>query len=320
MSVTRAEIVARCLPILEAAKNGKPAEDTFVELKSALPKDEKAARGIAGSANAAGGEPVIWLVGIDEKTRQVVGASKEELSAWYPRLKRYFDGPAPTLSLVENIPVDNNVVVAMVFGTDEGPYVVNLGPDTRDTPWREGNRTRSAYRQELLRTLAGPSLLPTVDLTSAAFRSERDDTGQVHRFIFYAHLYVKPRTDRTLVFPRHDCAAHIEIDGCLPRTPFDTIWLFAADDKNSVVPDDVKVDRPRALCLMAFIGPVFDPKGQQAEVTMSLLPVNAGHPIVVRHEIALEPDPVPSVKARPAERVQDPWAATPLRDFGQNVW
>jgi len=309
MSMTRGELLARCLPILEAAKQGKPVEDSFVELKSQLPQDDKAAGGVAAAANAAGGEEVVWLVGIDEKSHKVEGAPKDELSAWYPRLGHFFDGPAPKLSMVENIHTEGKTVVAMVFETDEAPYVINKGPDCRDIPWREGNRTRSAYRQELLRTLAGLSLLPVVDVTSAAFRTERNSSGQVCRIIFHAQIYVKPRNERRLVFPRHDCRAYVEVPGSLPKTPFEYIWLSPAEDrlKNSVVPDDVSVDRPKALYLMAFIGPVFGLNGQKAMVEMSLLPVNSSHPVVIRHELTLAVEPDLPKRFPETGHDNDPW-------------
>jgi len=309
MSMTRGELLARCIPILDAAKEGKPVEDSFVELKSELPQEEKAARGLAGLANAASGEPVIWLVGIDEKSHKVVGAPKVEFSSWYPRIQRLFDGPAPKLSMNENIPTGDQVVVAMVFETDDAPYVVTMGHDYRDIPWREGNRTRSAYRQELLRTLVGPSLLPAVEVTSAAFRTERDSSGQLSRIIFEALMYVKPRNDRTLVFPRHDCKAHVEIPGSLPQTPFAPIWLSPAENrlKNSVVPDDVTVDKPKMIWLMAFIGPVFGFNGQKANVEISLLPVNASQPVVIRHELTLQVEPEIAERPRQPGNAIDPW-------------
>jgi len=315
MSVKRSELLARCIPILDAAKDGKPVEDSFVELKSELPEEAKAARVLAGSANAAGGESVIWLVGIDEKSRKVVGASKDELSSWYPSLERSFDGPAPKLSMVENIPTGSQIVVAMVFETDEAPYVVTRGQDSRDVPWREGNRTRSAYRQELVRTLDAPSLLPVVDVPSAAFRSKRDSSGHVSQIIFHAQIYVKPRNDRTVVFPRHDCKAFVEIPGSLPKTPFDSIWLFPAEDrlKNSVVPDDVNFNGPKALYLMAFIGPVFGFNGQKAKVEVSLLPVNSRQPVVIQQEVTLQVEPETTKRLHQEANDIDPWKPRPFR-------
>jgi len=311
MSMTRAELLARCRPVLEAAKNGKPVEDSFIELKSRLPdKSEKAARGIAGAANAAGGEQVIWLVGIDEKSHDVVGASKDELAAWYPGLNPCFDGPPPKLSMVENIHTDEGVVVAMVFETDETPYVVKSGQDTRDIPWREGNRTRSACRLELLRALTRATPLPVVDLLNAALSAEPDDSGKVCKIAFYAHLYVKPQTDKKVVFPRHDCTVHVEVPGTFPRTQFDEILLV--DHTGRTVADDVSVEGPRSIYLIAYMGPVLDLYGQRAEVTVNLLPVNATHPVVIRKELILEIKPAPPKRLQPMDNNHDPWTPRPL--------
>jgi hypothetical protein len=66
-------------------------------------------------------------------------------------------------------------LVALCFETDRAPYVVlnaDFGtvrgdPAKREVPWREGNSTRSAKRQELLRLLAPTVRLPEVEILSA---------------------------------------------------------------------------------------------------------------------------------------------------------
>ena len=42
-----------------------------------------AARKIAGHANAARGEPILWIIGLDEDDHQVTGASDVELADWW---------------------------------------------------------------------------------------------------------------------------------------------------------------------------------------------------------------------------------------------
>jgi hypothetical protein len=166
-----------------------------------------------------------------------------------------------------------------------------------------------------MRTLDDPSLLPIVDVPSAAFRSKRDRSGHLSQIIFHAQIYVNPRNDRTVVFPRHDCKAFVEIPGSLPKTPFDSIWLFPAEDrlKNSVVPDDVKFNGPKALYLMAFIGPIFGFNGQKAKVEVSLLPVNSRQPVVIRQEVTLQVEPETAKRLHQEANDIDPWKPRPLR-------
>jgi hypothetical protein len=52
----RAELEAWVLEVLERVEQGKPVEDSRVELKREWPDPERAARRIAGHANAARGE------------------------------------------------------------------------------------------------------------------------------------------------------------------------------------------------------------------------------------------------------------------------
>jgi hypothetical protein len=143
--------------------------------------------------------------------------------------------------------------------------------------------------------------LPVVDVISSGFRIERDSTGAVARIIFIAGLYVKPRSEQEIVFPRHDCTVHITAPGSFPRTPFKTIWLMEGDDrhKSGAVPNEIVVDRPKAVDLWAFIGPLPLVDGQKAEVSISLLPVNARTPIVIRHEIIFPTAPGPAKRANP---------------------
>jgi hypothetical protein len=85
------EIEAWALGIIDSVKNGKPIEDSRVELKREWPSDHwKSARQIAGHCNAARGEHVLWLVGIDQK-KGVMGAVYAELSNWFAQVDACFD-------------------------------------------------------------------------------------------------------------------------------------------------------------------------------------------------------------------------------------
>jgi hypothetical protein len=63
------EIDAWALRVIDQVVSGKPNEDSRVELKADWPIDySKAARRIAGHANAARGDPILWLIGVDQAT------------------------------------------------------------------------------------------------------------------------------------------------------------------------------------------------------------------------------------------------------------
>ena len=63
--------------ILHAVERGHQVEDDArVELKREWPTDRsRAARRIAGHANAAEGREIIWVIGVDEKKRQTILAA-----------------------------------------------------------------------------------------------------------------------------------------------------------------------------------------------------------------------------------------------------
>lgn len=61
------EIEAWVLRVIEQVKRGQSNEDSRVELKARWIEPEKAARQIAGHANAARGDKILWIIGLDEK-------------------------------------------------------------------------------------------------------------------------------------------------------------------------------------------------------------------------------------------------------------
>ncbi len=95
------EIEAWALRIIDRIRLGQPIEDSRVEIKSEWPEYRKAARLIAGHANASGGEPILWLIGVDQQ-RGIRGADNLELANWYPQVVSQFDGQAPAMTNINN--------------------------------------------------------------------------------------------------------------------------------------------------------------------------------------------------------------------------
>ncbi len=112
------------LNVIQRVQNHQPVEDSHVELKSEwLPDHSKVARLIAGHANAARCEPILWLIGVDEE-RGVIGADYNEISNWLSQVNSNFDQLVPRVYHV-NVPTNSDkTVVALVFETSRAPFVV----------------------------------------------------------------------------------------------------------------------------------------------------------------------------------------------------
>lgn len=142
-------------------------------MKAEWPEANKAARRIAGHANAARGAPILWLIGVDEK-EGVRGAEVNELATWFPKIESHFDGLAPD-HVDLNIPIDGRTVVALYFETERAPFVVRNvtfgqkggGPVELEVPWRSGTSVRSARRSEMVRMLSPLSSSPELEVLAA---------------------------------------------------------------------------------------------------------------------------------------------------------
>src|SRR4051794_18928677 len=90
---------------LERIKRNQSSEDHSVELKSEFPaipvdawpaardadKAYRFVRQIAAHANAAHGEDIYWIIGVDPR-RGVIGADENELADWHRLFASYFEG------------------------------------------------------------------------------------------------------------------------------------------------------------------------------------------------------------------------------------
>jgi hypothetical protein len=196
--------------LIDRVKNGQTVEDSTIELKTTWPGNEQeAARQLGGHANAARGEPLLWIIGVDEKQRKVCHVEQKELANWLPAVAKNFDGPCPKLALNVPIHVDGYSITALYFETDQSPYVVrnpvfgkpNGGPVQLEVPWREGNSTRSATRADLLKVLLKVVKRPSVTVLGATMTLTFTDNGQ-EGWLLCVDLYVVPM-DGSTVFPSH---------------------------------------------------------------------------------------------------------------------
>ncbi len=119
-----------------------------MERKAEWPDPVKAARQNAGHANAARGEDVLWIVGLDEN-RGVFGARGGDLADRWPRVASRCESAIPQLLHDRAVHTAEGDLVALLFASDLAPYLVknpafnvHPGPVEYEVPWREGSRKR----------------------------------------------------------------------------------------------------------------------------------------------------------------------------------
>lgn len=223
----RSVLEGRVLDIIDRVKAKQPLEDDGLELKRVWLDHKKAARRLAGHANASRGEPILWLIGVDEDSQVIPGADPNELADWYSQVQSQFEGrTCPELLVFVHVPVDGVVVTAMYFLTDQAPYVVKNpagGSITGDVPWRMGTRTDSATRQQLLRILTPAQKVPTLEflegwLSVSTFQEVKGNRMLMlvlkGQFQFYLYHNVPSR----LTIPRHRMEYSLEVPGVAPKT------------------------------------------------------------------------------------------------------
>lgn len=322
------------LSVIERVESGQPNEDFRVELKSQWLDPQKAARQIAGHANAARGEPILWVIGVDQKNG-VIGANHMELADWYAQVKAHFDGLAPQLVDV-NVPVKGRAVVALFFETDRAPFVVKNpaygssggGSVSLEVPWRENTSTRSATRSDLIKLLSPLQKLPSFEILSGELVVQQMSisspppievtwqgakSGPNLEWHLTLELYIETKNTERVVIPLHRCNAWLEIVGWLPRTLFHPVRLWSpctgigeliVSQSLTIKSTDseVLIDGPGKLSLYssATIPTVEESFAHDVQVTVTLLPVNT------EHSISISATLVPSPPSR--KSVSTTWA------------
>ncbi|MEV0757155.1 hypothetical protein [Streptosporangium sp. NPDC050280] len=210
---------ARVLALVEKVLGGSSVEDSLVECKADWPGEEKA-RQLAGHANSSQGEPIIWIIGLDEKAHRVSSRDPGiDLAIWWDKIRARFDeGIAPNMVQSLVVPVgEGTSVLALAFETDRAPYVVKAltGNVERDVPVRKGTATRSANRSDLIRMLTPVMRLPEVSVVHASGNVRRFEGGATaHERLeigFAISLFLYSPGDGATVFPKHLMRGEIEL-------------------------------------------------------------------------------------------------------------
>lgn len=231
------EIESWALRVLELVEKRQHVEDLKAELKSEWPKDfNKTARQLAGHANFARGENILWLIGADEKQGIVTGANYADLASWFPQVQAAFESVYPSLAGDISVAYKGKSVSALCFETSRFPYVVKnpaFGKTAGDgaqyeVPWREGTKTRTATRSDLVLMLSPLIRMPRIEVLEGII-NHRPSTGPVVPHItFNVKAYVTLQEGAQTTFPFHKCSAVLSAG-------------------NEVVADrwDIRIDSPR---------------------------------------------------------------------------
>lgn len=306
------EIENWALSIVDRVEAGQPVEDSRVELKATWLEAAKAARRIAGHANAARGEPILWLIGVDEKNG-VVAVEHQEFANWWAEVKACFDGLAPDVTDL-NVLAGGHTIVALLFQTDRAPFVVKNpaygnrggGAVSLEVPWREGTSVRSATRADLLRLLSPLQALPTFEMLSGSLVAKLEEVKSQLYWSLAIDLYADSTSDETIVIPYHRCGAAFRIAGKWEWTSLEDLALappvrislfgvsqavVSASRTIDASPDQVAISGPGRIDLTAAtrtsdvdLGPSGD-----AEVRVTLVPTNGEYPVTLHVQLARLP-------------------------------
>lgn len=200
----RSEIESWALEIIEAVERGDRVEDFRVEVKARFIDHWDAARRIAGHANAGHGEPILWVIGVDERNNSIVDIDYSELSNWFAQVKSHFDDDVYPDMVDVNIRHENHTLVALLFYTDRAPYVVKNrdgGIPEREVPWREATALRTAKRNDLLRLLYQKAYQPITDPFGGSLLATQRPDGRSFEWVIEFETFIYPTNDKGIVIP-----------------------------------------------------------------------------------------------------------------------
>jgi hypothetical protein len=286
---TREEITGWALEVVRRLEEGRQTEDAFVELKAQWPADPlRAARRLAAHANSARGEPILWLIGVDER-RGVVGVQAHEISTWWDQVENQFDRIAPAMTEVALEVPSGPAVVAVCFDTSERPFVVRTGKEDvdREIPWREGTRTRSARRSEILTMLERPAPAPVAAMVDGSLVAR---VSHGLEWLLVATVYLETDPSRTTIISAFDCIGEIKGPASSAAILKDFVFLrgMGQDDSAVQVVQEKAVFRaPGILRLRAVAESAKDFVGESTAVPLVVdltLPISGSSTVVQLRE------------------------------------
>lgn len=213
---------------IQQVLSGSRPEDSRVELKSGEVKNiPRTARQLAAHANAARGEPILWIIGLNENGRTVDGAQVGDFAEWISQIESWFNGSPPHVVIHRHVTHEGKGVLGIVFDTKAVPFVVRnpgfgAGDDKVEfeVPWRYGTRAMSAKKVELARLLLPLTELPECELVNCVL-SNRSSTvnPKSKELILESNVYVISRSGGRLIVPFHRCSCRFRVVG-------DSDWIY----------------------------------------------------------------------------------------------
>jgi hypothetical protein len=280
----RSDIEYWALKAIERARAGGQDEDSFVEFKQAWIEPTALARQLAGHANSARTEPILWIFGVS-KTGEVLGVEGTDLAKFGDVLRSRFDGPAPRPIDIA-LEVDGKQVVAIQFDTDQPPYVIKHDKESRrsverEVPWRVLTGTQSATHNDLLKVLVPISKKPMIELENAEiFASSKECFATIR-------LFIDPGANQHATFRFKDCAMTLRkqdttaADSCsLELVPGHTDSTLTVQSKNQVM-----VKAPCEIGFRFFFGQFARPENEDSFVASLKLRAVESHFDVVTHDL-----------------------------------
>ncbi|SDN46790.1 hypothetical protein [Geodermatophilus sp. DSM 45219] len=157
----------RVLQAVDALRKGITPEDDLTECKARWP-EKTTARQLAGLCNKAAGEPVVYIIGVHDRTGAIMDPGPVDPADWWAGMRGQFDQTPPDVLTHLSIAVgDGEFVHAWAFDTSRAPFVVKSDGSKLEVPIRDGTSTRSAHRHELLRMLLPQVTTPPSSLLLA---------------------------------------------------------------------------------------------------------------------------------------------------------
>ncbi|WP_416564418.1 hypothetical protein [Nocardia testacea] len=226
---------------------GGKIEDDWTEAKGAWP-ERKSACQLAGMANASGGHPILWIVGLSENGHKVLELNDDvDPNTWWMQMRAEFaHDVAPDLTVLRVV-TDHGPVFALQFETEQAPYIVKIpktGWTTSAVPWREGTGTRTATRAELLSILAPSTVVPKLDLVQSEatlYEAPRQKGLPMALLIVKGRTLIDAFPGQHILFPKH---RHTVTVVTPTGERFD---VRGASIKFSTAADDRQVDRSSVL-------------------------------------------------------------------------
>lgn len=222
MQLRRIQIEARARQAVEVVQAGGRVEDDLIECKADWP-DESKVRQLAAHANAARGDPIIWLIGVDENSHQVTKPRDVDPADWWAVMSKRFDEVFPELLHVTLHIDEGKTIVALAFTTDQAPYVITTGAEEgrveREVPIRVATATRTARRHDLIRMLAPMVTIPQASPVRLHARIIAFDEHETYPLMLEATVFVEHSGGGAVLLPAHRMWARVESD--TRHFPFD---------------------------------------------------------------------------------------------------